>query len=196
VSSDALIVTVRFKALVSSGSTTVTVSGNAAQGGVPSNPTAQGATLSFGANTPAPSNPSTPKPQNPTPGGSTTPTTPAEPSANSPTMPSVEGGGINESEVARQAEQRQKSLWQWFWWLAIFPALLLVFLGLWLFRRRQARLKLEASQRPIDRTWAAAPVQQHEDPRTNELLEHAPGVGNPDPGSVVSPGTHKADDKK
>lgn len=197
VTSDALIITLRFRALVGGGNTTITVTGNAGQDGSASDPAAQGAVITFG--TPSSGGGGSSggtggsRPGASTPGGSSTPggTTPA---GTDPAMPSLDDMTQTEG-AAHPDDHPQEDLVKRVWWLGILPALALVLLIVWFIKRRQATLATEAKERQIDRTWALPKEEHHADPKTDELLGHAPGVANPDPGSVITPTPKDPDER-
>lgn len=184
VNTDSFVITVRFKALASSGTTAVSLSGNAGTESSTTNPAVQGAVITFGSatspspNTPSPTSPSQPSAQNP---GSSTPQE-TIPNTSPPIQTTAE------QQMPSSFTQIQHSpLSRRFWWAGALGGVLLICGSFWLIRHRNGGGAADlAAAHPVDTTWAN-PAAKVQDPANNQLLGQARGVNNPDPGSIVTP---------
>jgi hypothetical protein len=198
-SSDSLIVTLRFKALIGSGSTSLTLSGNAADNFAPTNPAVQGATITFV----SPSSPPPPPSAAPPPPSSSGGTSGQQGQPNQQTGDSTDTPvtGIDQSDGDQATDQDQlfisapKKTWSGIWWLlGVLGAVVVVGGGVWLVRRRRISPAELAAEHPIDRTWASPQPETPKDEETEDLLSHTQGLNKPDPGSIIAPAGKKPDD--
>lgn len=193
VSADALIVTLRFKALAGSGSTTITLEGNAARGLETTNPSTHGATVQF--TTPA-TTPGTPPitPRQPPVTSPTTPTSPGQSQGpgNSPTQPNT-----TESPNAPQQQDRPIPVTNtptskqpgWRTWLLLATGILILAAGIVAYLLWRQRNMPPTSSGAVINTPPS--VRTPEQARTDELLRNIPGVKNPGPGHIVTPNPPK-----
>ncbi|HTE57659.1 MAG TPA: cohesin domain-containing protein [Verrucomicrobiae bacterium] len=188
---DSLIITLRFKAVAASGSTTISLTGNAAQGTTVTSPGVQGATVTFSSSS-SPAPPSSPTPPTPSGGSSTRQQNQSTPQPED--VPDVPGA-VNQLPGVDQLTNDPQPLTvpdprvsHRIWWLFGVLGVIVVLGGAyWLIRRHRSTPAELAADHPIDRTWATPPVHTEEDEETDELLSHIPGTAKPDPGSIITP---------
>jgi len=197
VSTDAFIISLRFKALASSGSAALTITGNAALSFTATNPAVQGATIRFTKPT-SPQTPGSPEPSPPqSPGDSTD--QPKQPNEQPDTTPDDDQPQTQQpgESPGSTTDPAPGSMVKRFWWLAV-PGVVCLILGTYFLKRLISNRFLSpadvAAEHPVDTTWANTTPRKPEDTASSELLKKMPGVSKPDPGSLVTP--KAGDDKK
>jgi len=184
VSTDSLIVTVLFRALASNGSTTISLTGNAAHDTTYTDPTAEGATVNFSspsspAPNPTPAKPSTPPGSPPSPTGNPTPT-PQAPAETIPeeTPPTTEEHTEHDGVITIQEQRTEPKLLL----LGISIALaVLIVGGSFAFIRYRRNKSMFVPPTPALNSPPAAP------PPPKTPIENMPWPHTDEPGTVIKP---------